>query len=388
MIRRHKQDSIVELLDLFPAVGLIGPRQTGKTTLALEIAKNRPSIYLDLERKEDLARLSDLPAYLERHASELVILDEIQHVPDMFRELRGVIDQGIRRGNRVGRFLLLGSASIELLKQSSETLAGRIAFVELDPFDVLEISQIDRDDLWVKGGFPASLLAGEDQHSLLWRENFVRTYLERDIPNLGFRVPANTLRNFWTMLAHTQGQLLNAASLTRSLGDNKKAIDRYLDLMVDLLLVRTLHPYRTNTRKRLVKSPKIYLRDSGLLHALIGIPDYEALSGHPIIGASWEGFVIENILRQVPRQTLESFYRTQDGAEVDLFLELPQSQTWAIEIKRSSAPKLDRGLHHARDFLKPDRTFVVYSGQDRYPIGEGIEVVGLREICQELRSLA
>ena len=196
MIKRHKQDSIIELLDLFPAVGLIGPRQTGKTTLSLEIVKNRPSIYLDLERKEDLARLSDLPAYLDRHTSELVILDEIQHAPEMFRELRGVIDEGIRRGNRVGRFLLLGSASIELLKQSSETLAGRIAFVELEPFDVLETKKFDRDDLWVRGGFPESLLAEEDPHSLLWRENFIRTYLERYIPNLALRVPANTLRNF------------------------------------------------------------------------------------------------------------------------------------------------------------------------------------------------
>ena len=388
MIKRQKQNSIVESLDLFPAVGILGPRQTGKTALALEIAKTRPSIYLDLERKEDLARLSDLPSYLERHATELVILDEIQRVPELFQELRGIIDEGIRQGNRVGRFLLIGSTSVELLKQSSETLAGRIAFVELDPFAVLETHQIDHDDLWVRGGFPESLLAEEDQHSLLWRENFVRTYLERHIPSIGLRVPADTMRNFWSMLAHTHGQVLNVASLARSLDDNNKAVKRYLNLMVDLLLVRELHPYRTNARKRLVKSPKIYLRDSGLLHSLLGIPDYEALLGHPIVGASWEGFVIENILRHVPKQTLESFYRTQDGAEVDLFLELPQSQTWAIEIKRSSAPKLDRGLHHARDFLKPDRTFVVYSGQERYPLRDGIEVIGLGEICQELRSMA
>jgi predicted AAA+ superfamily ATPase len=283
---------------------------------------------------------------------------------------------------------LLGSASGELLRQSGESLAGRIAYVELGPLDVLEIDAAQHEQLWVRGGFPDSFLAASDRASAIWRENFVRTYLERDIPQLGPRIPAETLRRFWTMLAHAQGGMLNAAQLARGLAVDGKTVVRYLDLLVDLLLVRRLPPLHANVGKRLVKSPKTYVRDSGIVHALLGIDDREVLLGHPVVGDSWEGFAIENLLRVAPERAVASFYRTAAGAEIDLVLDLPGAGLWAIEVKRGLAARLEKGFHHARADLQPNRSFVVYSGHERYPRAEGVEAIPLADLCAELAGVA
>jgi predicted AAA+ superfamily ATPase len=388
MIRRRFCETVTARLDQFPAVALLGPRQVGKTTLALEIAASRASLYLDLESATDRAKLSDPSHFLAPHADKLVILDEVHRVPELFRELRGIIDEARRAGRRHGRFLLLGSASIDLLRQTTETLAGRIALCELAPFDATEVAVADLDRLWVRGGFPDSFLASNDATSTLWRENFLRTYLERDVPLLGPRISAETLRRCWTMLAHVQGGLLNAAEFARALAVDGKTVARYMDLLVDLLLVRRLPPYQRNAGKRLVKSPRVYVRDSGLVHTLLGIDDRDSLLGHPVAGASWEGFVVENILRVVPDRVQASFYRTAAGAEMDLVLEWPGAEVWAIDIKRGLAPSLGRGFHHARDDLQPTRTFVVYTGRDRYAKADGVEVIGVRELCDVVINAA
>lgn len=388
IIPRQKADVIRNRLDQFPAVALLGPRQAGKTTLAAHIAEERPSVYLDLENPADREKLSDAALYLAGHADKLVILDEVQRMPDIFQTLRGIIDEGRRHGHRSGRFLLLGSASIDLLRQSSETLAGRIAYVELGPFNVLEVDGGQRDKLWIRGGFPDSFLANSDKGSAIWRENFIRTYLERDIPQLGPRLPAETLRRFWTMLSHVQGGMFNAAQLARGLGVDGKTVARYLDLLVDLLLVRRLPPFHANVGKRLVKSPKVYVRDSGVVHALLGLDDREAVLGHPVSGGSWEGFVIENLLSAAPERTRACFYRTAAGAEIDLVLEMPGGNLWAVEIKRGLTPKLDKGFHHARADLKPERSFVVYSGEERYPKAEGVDVIGVAELAALLAGVS
>ena len=277
---------------------------------------------------------------------------------------------GRRKGNRAGRFLLLGSASIDLLQQSGETLAGRIAYLELPPLGVLEIEANHQDDLWIRGGFPDSYLASTDSTSIGWRQNFIRTYLERDVPQLGPRIAAETLRRFWVMLAHTQGGLLNAASLARGLDVDGKTIAKYLALMVDLLLVRRLTPWHKNVGKRLAKSPKIFVRDSGVAHALLGLGSKEDVLGHPVVGQSWEGFVIENLISVAPVGTEASFYRASGGAEIDLILVLPGRKPWAIEIKRSSEPRLSKGFHHACADIKPDAKYVVYPGEERFKNGQ------------------
>ncbi len=386
MIPRHKLQLVRARLDQFPAVALLGPRQVGKTTLAEHIAEERPSVYLDLEYPADREKLTDVALYLSGHEDKLVILDEVQRMPELFQTLRSLIDKGRRRDIRAGRFLLLGSASVDLLKQSGESLAGRIAYVELEQFSVLEVNDDGREKLWVRGGFPDSFLAESDRASVVWRENFIRTYLERDIPQLGPRVPAETLRRFWTMLAHVQGGTLNAAQLARGLGVDGKTVARYLDLLVDLLLVRRLPLFHANVGKRLVKSPKIYVRDSGIVHTLLGLDNRDAVLGHPVAGGSWERFVLENLLGAAPERTNAYFYRTAAGAEIDLVLEMPDKKLWAVEIKRGLAPKLDKGFHHAREDINPERSFVVYSGDDRYPKSEGIEVIGLGELASLLAT--
>lgn len=394
MIERFKFTEIAELVDSFPAVAILGPRQVGKTTLALEIAGVRASNYLDLQSEEDRAKLSDPALYLREHQDELVILDEIHRVPEIFATLRGLIDEGRRAGRRTGRFVILGSAAIDLLRQSSESLAGRVAYVELFPFSLLEVlgnkdEETGGNDilnrLWLRGGFPDSYLAKSDRVSLTWRRDFIRTYLQRDIPELGPRIPEETLRRFWTMLAHLHGGLLNAADLSRSLGVDGKTIANYLDLMVDLLLIRRLQPWHNNTGKRLVKSPKIYVRDTGLMHTLLQIDGFEALMGHPKLGDSWEGFVVENILSVSPPGSNAHFYRTSAGAEIDLVLDF-EDQRWAIEIKRTSAPKLTKGFHLACEDIAPTRKLVVYSGQETYPMGEDIEALPLQAIMERLRQ--
>jgi predicted AAA+ superfamily ATPase len=389
MYERELKQKIIECLNQNPAVAILGPRQTGKTTLALEIAKNQPSVYLDLENLEDFQKLKDPVYYLNLHADELVILDEVQRYPDLFMSLRGVIDARRREGRGNGRFLILGSASNELLKQSSESLAGRIYYSELtglNPFEIEKPQGSYLQRLWMRGGFPNSYAAENDQESYEWRQNFIRTYLERDIPQLGPRIPAATLMRFWTMLAHVQGELLNASRLASSLGVESVTVSRYLDLMVDLLLVRRLEPWYGNVKKRLVKSPRTYVRDSGILHALLQIPNYERLLGHPILGKSWEGFVIENILSALPSSVHAYFYRTSAGAEIDLVLELNLDDYWAIEIKSSRTPTVKKGFHMACEDLKVQRKFVVYTGEDTFLLGNETTVLSLSHFIEVLRG--
>ncbi len=383
MIERRIRGQAESRLAESPAVAMLGPRQVGKTTLALEIAEGKPSVYLDLESPADRSRIAEPELYLADHADELVILDEIHRAPGIFEALRGTIDRGRREGRGAGRFLLLGSAALELLAQTGETLAGRIAYVELDPFDISELGEDAVDTNWLRGGFPESYLASSEPASLRWREDFIRTYLEREIPQFGPRIPAETLRRFWMMLAHNQGQLLNAAAIARGLGVSAPTANAYLDLLVDLLLVRRLQPRLANVGKRQVRSPKTYVRDSGLLHALLGLTDKEALLGHPVVGASWEGYVIENLIALAGRAE-PSFYRTSGGAEIDLVLRWPDGREWAIEVKRSLSPSPTRGMRSAIEDLEPERAFIVYPGTDRYRLGEKIEAVGLPELAADL----
>lgn len=387
MIRRRAYQTVLDALGRQAAVALIGPRQAGKTTLAHEIAEKSDAVYLDLETRAARDKLADPALFLKEYEDRLVILDEIHRLPEVFQELRGLIDQGRRRGKRTGRFLILGSASMDLLRQSGESLAGRIEYVELNPLDVLEPPP-DTDAmtaLWVRGGFPDSFLAASDADSLTFRQNFIRTYLERDVPQFGHRIPAETLERLWTMLAHSQGTSLNASKLASGLSITAPTVTSYIGLLADLLLVRRLPPFRANVGKRLVKSPKTYVRDSGLVHTLLGIGDYNALAGHPVVGASWEGFVIENLLAAAPPRTMASFYRTAAGAEIDLVLELPGKHgLWAIEIKRGLSASPGKGFHNAREDLKPKQSFVVYSGEEHYPAAKGIEAIGLHEMASLL----
>jgi hypothetical protein len=384
MFQRHLQPLLGEELQFLPAVALLGPRQVGKTTLALEVARNIPHVYLDLESDRDRGKLAQPALYLESHLDKLVILDEAHRAPGLFPVLRGLIDQARRSGRASGQYLLLGSASLDVLQQSGETLAGRIACLELGPLNVLETDQGALDNLWLRGGFPQSLTAPSDARSLRWRENFIRTYLERDIPQFGPRIAAETLRRFWTMLAHHQGGMLNVAQLARNLGVDVKTAQSYIDLLCDLLLVRRLAPWHTNTGKRLVKAPKVYVRDSGLVHALLNIDTKENLLSHMVVGASWEGFCIETLLACVPAGVTGYFYRTSGGAEIDLLLAWPSGELWAIEIKRSSAPKVERGFHSACDDLKPSHKWVVYPGQETYPLAADIQAISLHGLCNKL----
>ncbi|MBP8148673.1 MAG: ATP-binding protein [Limnohabitans sp.] len=384
MFKRHLQSLLGEELQFSPAVALLGPRQVGKTTLALEVARNIPHVYLDLESDRDRGKLAQPELYLESHLDKLVILDEVHRAPGLFPVLRGLIDQARRSGRAAGQYLLLGSASLDVLHQSGETLAGRIAYLELGPLNVLETGQGALDDLWLRGGFPQSLTAPSDARSLRWRENFIRTYLERDIPQFGPRIAAETLRRFWTMLAHHQGGMLNVAQLARNLGVDVKTAQSYIDLLCDLLLVRRLAPWHTNTGKRLVKAPKVYVRDSGLVHALLNIESKESLLSHMVVGASWEGYCIETLLACVPAGVTGYFYRTSGGAEIDLLLVWPGGELWAIEIKRSSAPKVERGFHSACDDLKPSQKWVVYPGQETYPLAADIQAISLHGLCEKL----
>lgn len=387
MIARRLATELHSALAESPAVALLGPRQVGKTTLALEVAQTRPAVYLDLESEADRAKLAEPELYLAERADKLVILDEIQRTPQLFQSLRGLIDAGRRQGLGKGRFLVLGSASMDLLRQSSESLAGRIRYLELAPLDAAEVGHKQLDALWLRGGFPQSLLAASDAASLRWRVDFIRTYLERDIPQLGPRIPAETLRRLWTMLAHQQGGLLNAAALARALAVDGKTVASYLDLLVDLLLVRRLPPWHGTVRKRLVKAPKVYVRDSGLVHALLGIGDREALLAHPVAGGSWEGMAIESLIAAAPRGTEAYFFRTSAGAEIDLLLQLPgRAAPWAVEIKRSLAPKIERGFHAACETVAPERRWVVYGGTERFSIAAGVEAIALDDLCAELAA--
>lgn len=379
---RSAQSDLARLLSEFPAVVLLGPRQAGKTTLALaEAGRRGDALYLDLELPSAQRQLDDPEAFLLAHPKRLVILDEVQRIPELFAILRGVIDLRRRAGEAAGQFLLLGSASGVLLQQASESLAGRVAQLELTPFQAREVIAPESDDmlrslnaLWVRGGFPLAWLAGDDAASLRWREAFIATYLERDIPALGPRIPATTLRRLWTMLAHTQGGLLNQSQLAASLAVSGQTVARYIDLLCDLMLVRRLPAWHGNVGKRLVRAPKVYVRDSGLVHALLGLADLDAILSHPVAGASWEGFVVEQLLAAAP-EAEASFYRTSHGAEADLVLTLRNGEIWVIEIKRSSAPTVSKGFHLAAADVGASRKLLVAPVASTYPLREGIEVM-------------
>jgi len=371
-----------------PAVALLGARQVGKTTLSKTITVGRDTIYLDLESPEDLLKLSDPGSFLSSHHDKLIILDEIQRAPDLFMVLRGIIDQNRQQGHRSGQFLLLGSASMDLLRQSSESLAGRIRYIEMGGLNVLEIDadQSARQNLWLRGGFPDSYLSTDDATSMDWLEDLIRTYLERDIPQMGFRIPAARLRRLWTMLAHLQGEPVNYSKLGANLEIDGKTVSHYIDILTDLLLLRRLEPWHANVKKRLVKSARFYIRDSGIHHRLLGIGSYDSLLSHPVMGKSWEGFVIENIHSVLPRLAESYFYRTAAGAEIDLIIKMSSSEIWAVEIKHGTAPKLGKHFKQTCADVGATKKYVVYGGNDEFPVGEDLTVISLTKFMQKLQD--
>ena len=387
MIERIHRKSVEEALNSQAGVVLLGPRQVGKTTLAQDIAEARDAVYLDMELPADRQILEEPDLYLDEQVGRLVIIDGVQLVPNLFSALRGQIDRRRRQGQRTGQFLLLGSASNVLLRQSAESLAGRVSYHELTPFTMLETGADNLSRLWLRGGFPESHLAKDNHTSLTWRQDFIRTYLERDIPAFGLRIPTETLRRFWTMLAHEQGGLLNASKLAANLGVSGQSVARYLDLLADLMLVRRLPPWHANAGKRLVKSPKVHIRDSGIAHALLGIETPENLLGHPVVGGSWEGFCIENMIAAAPRGTEANFYRSSAGAEIDLLLKLPDGRLWAIETKRTTAPKVTRGFRIAVEELEAAERTLVYAADREVPMREGLKAMSLASAVERLALL-
>ena len=387
MIERNLQHVVQQRLRQYPAVALLGPRQVGKTTLAKTIAAQYPgAMLLDLELESDRAAIERPELFFAAHRDRLVVLDEVQLAPKLFAALRPEIDAD----RRAGRFLMLGSASGELLRQSGESLAGRVSYLELTPLLAAELGSdlAGLQSLWLRGGFPMSYLATNDEASYIWRQDFIRTFLHRDLPDMGLRVPAETMRRFWQMLAHLQGQMFNASQLGLSLGGaSHTTAARYLDALVDTMMVRRLPPHLPNIGKRLVKSPKVYLRDSGLLHAMLGLASVRDLQGHVIAGASWEGFVVEQVAARLPPDAQLSFYRTAAGAEVDLVIE-HRAQKVAVEIKFSSAPKPTKGFWQALDDLKVTRAFVVAPVSRRYPLAAGVDVLPVQELAALLPAFA
>ncbi len=386
MLRRRAEAELRNRLTEVPAVVLTGPRQAGKTTLSLELARDWNAHYLDLESPSVQTRVAEPELYLGQLSEQLVILDEVHRLPDLFPVLRVLIDRRRRAGRRSGQYLLLGSASAELLGQSGESLAGRVSYLELAPLSVLEITDhpCGISALWLRGGFPDSYLADDHAQSVRWRLDFIRTYLEREMPRFGAALPIETLRRLWTMIANNQAGLFNSAMFSRSLGIDVRTVNRYVDLLVDLLLVRRLPPWHANVNKRLVKSPRLFIRDSGLVHALLGLGSVEALLAHPIAGASWEGFVIEQLLTARHHGVDGYFYRTAAGAEIDLLLFFHDGERWAVEVKRSLAPKPSRGFHSASDDVKPSRRFVVYPGDEQYPLSDNVIAIPLLAMVRQV----
>ena len=386
MLKRWITKRLEKSISRNPAVALLGARQVGKTTLSKIIAKGMASIYLDLESPADLAKLTDPIEFLRENADKLIILDEIQRAPDLFMVLRGVIDNNHQQGRDVAQFLLLGSASMDLLRQSSESLAGRISYIEMTGFNVLEASAENQSikKVWLRGGFPKSYLAKDDEMAMEWLEDLIRTYMERDVPQMGFNVPATTLRRLWTMLAHLQGETINTSKLATNLEVRRATINHYVDILTDLLLVRRVEPWHTNIKKRLVKSPRYYVRDSGILHRLLGIADYNALLSNPILGKSWEGFVVENIHSVLPRLAETYFFRTAAGAEIDLVIKMPNAEVWAVEIKHGVAPKLGKHYSQTCDDVGATHKYVVYGGDDEFPVGDNVRVISLPKIMEKL----
>jgi len=385
LIPRNLAAEIRERLRHNPVVAILGPRQCGKTTLAGQIIKPvKNSVYLDLENPADLAKLDDPMAFFSLHEDDLVCLDEIQRAPGLFATLRSIVD---KRG-RNSQFLILGSAGRDLIRQSSESLAGRIAYLDLTPFLLKEIEPASLGDLqrlWLRGGFPRSYLAGHDDVSFQWRKDFILTFLERDIGMLGFRMPPARLGRLWKMCAHIHGSLLNASKLADSLGVSSHTIRSYVDLLEHTFMIRVLMPDTPNVKKRLVKSPKIYIRDSGILHALLDIRTHDDLLSHPVIGASFKGFAMENILASA-RSYEPSFYRTGAGAEIDLILRGGQREL-AFELKSSMTPSVTKGFWNALEDISPDEAYVVAPVKESYPIKHGVMVTPLHDIIVRLNNV-
>lgn len=386
MIHRQITDICIAEIEITPAVVLLGARQVGKTTLAQTIAKQKASIYLDLESPEDLAKLADPNRFLQDNNDKLIIIDEIQCAPDLFAVLRGVIDKNRAAGKEGEQFLLLGSASMDLLRQSSESLAGRISYLEMSGLNALETSDDNVRNLWLRGGLPDSYLAKSDTIAMQRLENIIRTYLERDIPQMGFRVAATRLRRLWTMLAHLQGETVNYSKLASNLEVDRKTVNHYIDILTELLLVRRIEPWSANVKKRLVKSPRYYVRNSGILHRLLGIGTYDALLSNPILGKSWEGFAIENIHSVLPRLAQTYFYRTATGAEIDLVIRMPNSEVWAAEIKHGVAPKVGKHFNRVCDDVGAVQKYIVYGGDDEFPVGKDTRVISLERLMQKLSA--
>ena len=380
-IQRSLEEKLKKYQEIFPVIAILGPRQCGKSTLVKHVFANRKdTIFLDLQDIEDLNKLRDPYLFFKVNENKTICLDEIQLMPELFSILRSIVDQNRRKG----RFILSGSASRDLVQQTSESLAGRIGYLSLTPFQFAELPEVELIDFWNRGGFPESILAENDDYSYKWRENFIKTYVERDIPQLGFQIPALQLRRFLTICSHIQGQTINFSKIAGSMDMTHPTMHRYLDLLEQTFVVRTLPPYLSNTKKRMVKSPKVYIRDSGLLHQLLGIKNADMLFGHPIFGASWEGLVVEQVLSKI--DTPAHFYRTAKGEELDLVLNF-NGTLIAIECKASSAPQPTKGFYKALEDLKASKAFIVAPifGAS-YHIGENIIVTGLRELIESLRE--
>jgi predicted AAA+ superfamily ATPase len=382
MLERALQADLEASLRKFPVVGIVGSRQTGKTTLAKTVRQTvaEKSVYLDLELPSDLHKLQSPELYLRQFSDRLVIIDEIQRMPELFPLLRALVDQK----RSAGRFLILGSASPEMIKHASESLAGRIVYHELSPFTLVETGLKRAEQLWLRGGYPSSFLSNSDEGSFAWRESFIRTYLEMDLPQLGIRVPAPQIRRFWTMLAHLHGQLWNASRIAGSLGITAPTVKHYLDILEETFVVRVLAPWHTNAKKRLVKSPKVFIRDAGLLHALLRVPTVEDLQSHPTVGSSWEGFVIEQIVGMIPREWQAHYYRTGAGAEIDLLLHDRRGRSIAVEVKLSATPQPAKGFWAAMNDLSCRKGFVVYPGKERYPLAENVSALPLKDLASIL----
>lgn len=393
MFFRSKHQDVLSALEHMPIVAMLGPRQVGKTTLSLAVlpALKKAAIYLDLELEADLRKLDDAAYFLGQFKDKLVVIDEVQRKPDLFTTLRSMVDQRRQLGERTGHFLLLGSASKTIVQASSESLAGRIRYVELTPFHALELinnegSAYSLDKHWFRGGFPDSYCAENDLESWNWRSDFVQTYLEKDIPSMGLGIAATQLRRFWTMLAHFHGQQIVLSTLARSLDISHTSVRTYLDLLTDFYMVRQLKPWSGNLKKRLVKSPKIYIRDTGILHRLLQLSSFEVLQGHPSLGSSWEGFVVEQILSVLDDRWDYSYFRTATQVELDLVLQTPHGETWAIEIKRSATPKLSRGFYEACQDVGATRSFVLCVGVQHQVLSRNIELIGLLDLLKLLKN--
>lgn len=389
IIERKAHSKILAGLKRNAAVVLLGPRQVGKTTLAKQIEKELGAVYLDLQNRFDRRILDEPLLFLESVSDRLVILDEVHKAPGIFDILRGVIDKGKREGKGRGKLLLLGSAVLDQLRQSGETLAGRATNLDLGPLTTEETGESweSSETLWLRGGLPEAYLAGSDGDSLDLRGDFIRTYLNQDMRGFGFDLLPDRLEDVWEYLAHMQGRIVNKSDIGRDLGISQPTVSRYIDVLSDMLLVRKLPPLHLNARKRLVRSPKIYIRDSGIHHALLEIESLQELMRHPVCVRSWEGFVIENLLSALDSRKRPHFYRTSAGAEIDLVIPVGHNKVWAVEIKRSSAPKLTRGFHSACGDLSPERRFVVYAGEARYPMGENVEAIPLSGMMSEIKAL-